>query len=64
MDNTLVKNFNQAATNGIRAASATSQTIFVEGNSYTGAWTWVSSGTDTTTAALTDPYDNIIYEMH
>jgi len=64
MDNTLVGNLNQAAINGIRAAGATSQTIFVEGNSYTGAWTWVSSGTDTAMAALTDPNDNVIYEMH
>ncbi|CAJ2503205.1 Uu.00g105990.m01.CDS01 [Anthostomella pinea] len=64
MDNTLVGNLNQAAINGIRAAGATSQTIFVEGNSYTGAWTWVSSGTSTAMAALTDPNDNVIYEMH
>lgn len=42
MDNTLVAQLNQAAINGIRAAGATSQYIFVEGNSYTGAWTWVS----------------------
>jgi len=64
MDNTLVANLNQAAINGIRAAGATSQTIFVEGNSYTGAWTWVSSGTSTAMAGLTDPNNNIIYEMH
>jgi len=64
MDNTLVGNLNQAAIHGIRAAGATSQTIFVEGNSYTGAWTWVSSGTSTAMAALTDPNDNVIYEMH
>lgn len=41
MDNTLVGQLNQAAINGIRAAGATTQYIFVEGNSYTGAWTWV-----------------------
>lgn len=41
MDNTLVAQLNQAAINGIRAAGATSQYIFVEGNSYSGAWTWV-----------------------
>lgn len=35
MDQTLVLNLNQAAINGIRAAGATSQYIFVEGNSYT-----------------------------
>ncbi|CAM6004453.1 unnamed protein product [Sphagnum balticum] len=64
MANALVASLNQAAITGIRAAGATSQTIFVEGNSYTGAWTWVSSGTSTTMAALMDPNDNIIYEMH
>jgi endoglucanase len=64
MDNSLVVNLNQAAINGIRAAGATSQTIFVEGNSYTGAWTWVSSGTGSGMAGLTDPNSNIIYEMH
>lgn len=41
MDNSLVAQLNQAAINGIRAAGATTQIIFVEGNSYTGAWTWV-----------------------
>lgn len=41
MDNTLVAQLNQAAINGIRAAGAKSQYIFVVGNSYTGAWTWV-----------------------
>ena len=41
MDNSLVGQLNQAAINGIRAAGATSQYIFVEGNSWTGAWTWV-----------------------
>lgn len=64
MDNILVGNLNQAAIDGVRAAGATSQYIFVEGNSYTGAWTWVSSGTDTAMGELTDPSDNIIYEMH
>lgn len=42
MDNDLVFQLNQGAIDAIRAAGATSQTIFVEGNSYTGAWTWVS----------------------
>jgi endoglucanase len=64
MTNALVFDLNQAAINGIRASGATAQTIFVEGNSYTGAWTWVSSGTDTTMVDLTDPNDNVIYEMH
>lgn len=43
MDNTLVGQLNQAAINGIRAAGATTQYIFVEGNSYSGAWTWVNT---------------------
>jgi endoglucanase len=30
----------QACINGVRAAGATSQYIFVEGTSYSGAWTW------------------------
>lgn len=41
MDNTLVGQLNQAAINGIRAAGAKTQYIFVEGNSWSGAWTWV-----------------------
>jgi endoglucanase len=36
----LVVNLNQACINGVRAAGATSQYIFVEGTSYSGAWTW------------------------
>ena len=32
-------------------------------NSYTGASTWISSGTDNAMAALTDLNDNMIYEM-
>jgi endoglucanase len=39
MDQTLVLNLNQAAINGIRDAGAT-QTIFVEGNQWSGAWSW------------------------
>ncbi len=61
-DQTLVLNMNQAAINGIRASGATSQYIFVEGNSYSGAWTW--NTTNTNLAALTDPQNKIIYEMH
>jgi endoglucanase len=41
MDNSLVAQLNQAAIDGIRGAGATSQYIFVEGNSWSGAWTWV-----------------------
>lgn len=66
MDESLVVSLNQAAIDAIRGTGATSQYIFVEGNSYTGAWTWTSvnddmkSLTDTSAAA-----DNLlVYEMH
>jgi endoglucanase len=62
MDQTLVLNLNQAAINGIRASGATSQYIFVEGNSYSGAWTWASVNDNL--KALTDPQNMIVYEMH
>ncbi|KIA75750.1 endo-beta-1,4-glucanase B [Aspergillus ustus] len=62
MDQTLVLNLNQAAIDGIRAAGATTQYIFVEGNSYTGAWTWVDVNDNM--KDLTDPQDKIVYEMH
>lgn len=62
MDQTLVLNLNQAAINGIRAAGATSQYIFVEGNSYSGAWTWTTVNDNL--KALTDPNNKIVYEMH
>lgn len=61
MDQDLVLNLNQAAINGIRAAGA-SQYIFVEGNSWTGAWTWVDVNDNMKN--LTDPEDKIVYEMH
>lgn len=62
MDQTLVLNLNQAAINAIRAAGATSQYIFVEGNSYSGAWTWTTVNDNL--KALTDPQNKIIYQMH
>ncbi|KAL2180648.1 endo-1,4-beta-glucanase precursor [Thermothelomyces heterothallicus CBS 202.75] len=62
MDQTLVLNLNQAAIDGIRAAGATSQYIFVEGNAWSGAWSW--NTTNTNMAALTDPQNKIVYEMH
>lgn len=62
MDQTLVLNLNQAAIDGIRAAGATTQYIFAEGNSWTGAWTW--NTTNNNLANLTDPYNKIVYEMH
>lgn len=61
-DQTLVLNLNQAAITAIRATGATTQYIFVEGNSYTGAWTWTT--TNTNLVNLTDPNDHLIYEMH
>ncbi|KAF4342485.1 cellulase precursor [Fusarium beomiforme] len=61
MDQTLVLNLNQAAINGIRAAGAT-QTIFVEGNQWSGAWSWPDVNDNM--KALTDPLDKIVYEMH
>lgn len=61
-DQTLVLELNQAAINGIRAAGATSQYIFVEGNSWSGAWTWQTVNDNL--AALTDPEGLIVYEMH
>lgn len=61
-DQTVVLNLNQAAINAIRAAGATSQYIFVEGNSWSGAWTWTSVNTNLVN--LTDPQNKIVYEMH
>ncbi|TVY40035.1 putative endo-beta-1,4-glucanase B [Lachnellula cervina] len=62
--NTLVASLNQACIDGVRAAGATTQYVFVEGTSYTGAWTWVSSGNGDAMVGLTDPSDKIVYEMH
>ncbi|KAG9247127.1 endo-beta-1,4-glucanase [Calycina marina] len=64
MDNAAVASLMQACINGVRSAGATSQYIFVEGNSWSGAWTWVSSGTGPALLKLTDPQDKIVYEMH
>lgn len=61
-DQTVVFDLNQAAINAIRAAGATSQYIFVEGNSWSGAWTWTSVNSNLVN--LTDPQNKIVYEMH
>lgn len=61
-DQTLVLELNQAAIDGIRAAGATSQYIFVEGNSYSGAWTW--EDVNDNLSSLTDSENLIVYEMH
>lgn len=55
-------NLNQAAINGIRAAGATTQYIFVEGNHYSGAWTWTDNNDNL--KGLKDPQDKIVFEMH
>ncbi|KAJ7931588.1 glycoside hydrolase superfamily [Mycena leptocephala] len=55
---------NQAAVNGIRASGATSQLILVEGTSWTGAWTWVSSGNSAVFGAIKDPNNNTAIQMH
>ncbi|KAF2118002.1 glycoside hydrolase superfamily [Lophiotrema nucula] len=64
MDQTLVFNLNQAAIDGVRAAGATKQYITPEGNSWTGAWTWISSGNGASLVDLKDPQDKLIYQMH
>ena len=61
MEQDLVLQLNQAAIDGIRATGATN-TIFVEGNQWSGAWSWVD--TNDNMKALTDPEDKLIYEMH
>ncbi|KXN84735.1 Endoglucanase 3 [Leucoagaricus sp. SymC.cos] len=53
----------QAAVNAIRTTGAT-QLILVEGTSWTGAWSWSSSGNAAAFAALSDPNNNVAIEMH
>ncbi|KDQ10378.1 glycoside hydrolase family 5 protein [Botryobasidium botryosum FD-172 SS1] len=64
MTATAAFNLNQAAVNGIRSSGATSQLILVEGTSWTGAWTWVSSGNADAFKNLKDPNNNVAFEMH
>ncbi|KAG6813402.1 hypothetical protein H0H92_011380 [Tricholoma furcatifolium] len=54
----------QAALTAIRGAGATTQLITVEGTSYTGAWTWTTSGNSEYFAGFTDPNDNWAVQMH
>lgn len=61
MESSLVFDLNQAAINGIRETGAT-QYIFVEGNSWSGAWTWTQINTNL--VSLQDPQNKIVYEMH
>jgi endoglucanase len=67
----LVAELNQAAITAIRSVGAVSQYITVEGNAYTGAWTWTTAqGTDgktngQTMGALTDSVSGkLLYQMH
>ncbi|KXJ90378.1 glycoside hydrolase superfamily [Microdochium bolleyi] len=62
MDQTLVFNLNQAAITNIRAAGATSQYIFAEGNSWSGAWHWAEVNDNLKN--LKDPNNKLVYEMH
>lgn len=62
MSQDLVLQLNQAGINAIRGAGATSQYIFAEGNSWTGASTWASVNDNL--KGLTDPNNMLIYEMH
>lgn len=64
MDQQLVFDLNQAAIDGIRAAGATKQIITPEGNSWSGAWTWVSSGNGASLVNLKDPQNKLVYQMH
>lgn len=54
----------QAGINGVRSSGATSQLILVEGTSWTGAWTWTSSGNSDVFGAIKDPNNNVAIEMH
>jgi len=62
MDQQLVYDLNYAAITGIRAAGATSQYIFVEGNSYTAASNWASVNDNLKN--LYDSEGKLVYEMH
>ncbi|KAK0730977.1 putative cellulase precursor [Lasiosphaeris hirsuta] len=62
MSQDLVLQLNQAAINGIRAAGATSQYILVEGNQWSGAWSW--NATNTNLVSLTDSQNKLVYQMH
>lgn len=62
MDESLVFELNQSGIDGIRAAGATSQYIFAEGNSWTGASTW--NVTNDSLKTLSDSSNKLVYEMH
>ncbi|EGX49194.1 hypothetical protein TWF173_007046 [Orbilia oligospora] len=62
MDQNLVVALNQAAIDGIRASGATN-TIFVEGNQWSGAWSWLSVNAPTM-ITLRDPLNKLVFQMH
>ncbi|KAK0204881.1 glycoside hydrolase superfamily [Desarmillaria ectypa] len=63
VDASVAFNMNQAAINGIRSTGAT-QLILVEGTSWTGAWTWTTSGNSNYFGKINDPAHNTAIEMH
>jgi hypothetical protein len=62
MDQANVIRLNQAAINAIRATGARAQYIFVEGNQWSGAWSWAD--VNDSMKQLTDPEDKLVFEMH
>ncbi|KAG8945059.1 hypothetical protein FRC04_001220 [Tulasnella sp. 424] len=63
IDASVVASFMQSAVNGIRSTGATNL-ILVEGTSWTGAWSWTSSGNAAAFTGFTDPANNFAIEMH
>ncbi|KAG9051240.1 hypothetical protein FS837_010527 [Tulasnella sp. UAMH 9824] len=63
IDASVVASFMQAAVNGIRSIGATNL-ILVEGTSWTGAWSWTTSGNAAAFVGFTDPANNFAIEMH
>lgn len=57
IDASVIASQMQAAVNGIRAGGATNL-ILAEGTSWTGAWTWTSSGNAAAFVGFTDPANN------
>lgn len=63
VDASIVFNMNQAAINGIRSTGA-KQLILAEGTSWTGAWTWTTSGNSNYFGNIKDSANNTAIEMH
>lgn len=63
VDASIVFNMNQAAIDGIRSTGA-EQLILVEGTSWTGAWTWTTSGNSNYFGNIKDSANNTAIEMH